>query len=187
MKRFYQLYRTRIVTAIALIMLGIWSLSSTAIALLKKDRIVVMKIDANGDSAVIGEAEDSPIAEPFFRRYVQYMYNYDSNSFESNVQKCLPLLSQSFWDKMKPDYLSSIEKIKERKVMQSAAITSKIAVLGNSTYAFSTQSTVSKDLSDGKRIIEEQSYKLIMTIKKVPRTIENPFGWEVQNVTEERI
>lgn len=187
MNRIFLLYKTEILSACAIALLSVWALSSTVIAISRNDKVVIFRINSDGESELIGEKNDGALAEPFIYRYVQLMYNYDSNSFESNVRKSLPYLSQEFWTKIKPDFIASIAKIKERRVVQSTAITTKVSKIDGNQYAFATQSEITKNSSDGNRTTETQMLKVLIQVKKVQRSLENPFGWEVQNVSEERI
>ena len=187
MRRLYLLYRQNIFTAAIVTVMLSWALTSTFFAIRKNDKLILLKISAEGVSPIDAEhaSEDLIQVKTFLRRYIQLMYNYDFLSFEENVNKVSFILSDSFWRKVHDGMTSTKKSIDSAKITQTSAI-EKLSKLGPNSYELVVQTVISKTTGESK-ISQNQKFKLKVNLDEVKRSLENPWGMEVTDATEERL
>lgn len=183
MRRLFLLYKRNIIISSTILILSLWAVSATLLGLSKKDKIVLVRISNEGTSIidVINPEEEIVQEKAFLRRFVTLMYNYDFLSFEKNINKVSFILSDDLWIKTRSEMENTKSVIAEKKISQTAAI-EKVVRIAPNEYELTTQSTLIKE-----GITQDHKIKLKVSITKVPRSIQNPWGMEVTNAVEERI
>lgn len=183
MKRLFLLYKRNIIISSIIIVLFAWAVSATLLGLSKKDKVILIRISNDGTSIIdaLNSEEELSQEKAFLRRFISLMYNYDFISFEDNINRVSHVLSDEFWLKVEKEMKDTKPTIIEKKISQTAAI-EKIVRLSPGEYELTTQSTIVKS---GEA--QDNKLKIKVLINKVSRTIQNPWGMEVGNATEERI
>lgn len=187
MKRLWLLYRKDILISSIITLTIFWGLTATFWAISKSDKLIILYVKDNGDTAVVGENPQILSVESFVRRYIQLLYNYDANSFEENVAKTRDYVSSSVWAQIAKDLKSASPMIKSKKVIQTSSLISKVSMDGPDSYAFLYATDISKDLGNGNVFSESKKLKMKIKVKSVARTLENPWGLEIEDVVEERV
>lgn len=154
----------------------------------KKSEMLLIGIDQNG-TRVITQEED-PIFKTeiinFIRTFVSLSYNFDQDTFTENAGKYSELLSLDLWNQKKSDVLNAAEQIKKEPMQLSTFIT-KVGKdkdkEGNDIYNVYTSQTLTR-----RAKTEKLKYILKMQVAKVSkRTKDNPYGFEVTKLEEQRI
>lgn len=183
MKRLFLLYKRNIIISSLIAILLLWAISATLLGLSKKDKIILVRISNEGTSIidVLSPEEELLQEKAFLRRFITLMYNYDFLSFEGNINKVSFILSDDLWLRTQSEMEKTKSTISEKKIFQTTAI-EKVVRLTPNEYELTAQSTIVKDGTS-----QDHKIKLKVSIVKVPRSIQNPWGMEVTDAVEERI
>lgn len=163
--------------------LGTLSTVSTYVALTRSDKIILIGIDGNG-TRVISKDED-PLFKTevvnFVRGFVALMYNFDPTSYQKNVGDASNLMSTKLFEQDK-DKLIKLGQEVEKVQIQSSATLMHLVKNNDGSYGATIRSIENRRLSS-----IERKLKLNISILKTKRTEANPWGMEIDGLTEEKL
>ena len=180
---YFQIYKEKIFYILIFLFTFIWAVVSTFKSMSNVEKIVLLEVK----SGVIQTIESKDLTTPntfivnFIRYYVSYCYNYDISSFDYNINKCSDLMSQNLWNEKQDSIERAIRELKENKVQYSSYI-EKIEMKSEGEFIALIVSNKNESGS-----ISNVKVKLHLIIKEILRSKNNPWGFEVDNVTEELI
>lgn len=183
MKRLWLLYRPKIVLTGLISALFLWAVTSTAVALFKKQERLYIKISR--DQVSVDDktnSEDDRILElNFLRNFVMFVYNFDELNYLKNLNRGSYMMSDSFWTSTSKEIPKVLEVIRSQRLQQSSII-EKLVRLDTDSYDLFTVS----QYQIGSEI-ETRKFKIRVKLQKVDRTRENPWGLEVVSADQDRI
>ncbi len=164
-----------------LIIMGLlltWALSSSIYALKKENQTLLLQM--NGfDTRVIDQSEQPPIEiENFFHNFVGLFYSYNSQNYESHMNRAAPMLKLSVLKEFAPRLNKMFDRVIQTPVNQIAFI-EKI----NKIQDFDYELVIKVERSE-KGQETSNDYNIRLSVDRTDRTRENPYGIEIVKLEE---
>lgn len=146
----------------------------------KATRPIIIGIDSNG-TRIVSEASD-PIykteAIAFIQKFFFNAYNFDSNNFFKRLGFATTMMSEDLWKKKQSEVIDLKSRVERDNIVLSSEVL-KLTKDEDNTYRGLVQ-------IKEKTRLNEQDHKVVVSLKlkSVPRTVENPFGLEVDSYEE---
>lgn len=143
---------------------------------------VLIAIDGNGSRIV--KQMDDPVfkteATAFIQRFLNSVYNFDSQNFIKRIGYATSLMSEDLWKSKRSSILDLKNKVEQDEITLSGQIV-KITKDEDSYHALI-------EASEKSRLnIQSRKIKVLIRLKVVSRTSENPWGLEVDAYEEDLI
>lgn len=180
MKLFIKLHEKEIIKYSIVGVLAFWALTSTIALLMKRDHLVVVKIDEYG-TTVLTEGNEKLISietENFINNFVGLFYSYTSDNYDNHIERSLYFLDPSVADKFIPKLNSMSDKVKTNTVLQ-AATAAKIMKIKEGH--FQVDLLVNRSSGNDE---SPDTYKLDIEMERTTRSIENPYGLLITKLEE---
>ena len=163
--------------------LTLWAGFATFVAISKKSEVLLIGIDKNGSRVI--RAQDDPLFKTelvaFLSHYFSLAYDFTPKTFKKRVGDATALMSDSLWQTES----SKIKRLKDLVEKSGLTQKSKLQQL-NKIDPESFQALVA--VEQNTRLKSQRfQMKVSVTIKKVARTHDNPWGMEVSKIKEERL
>lgn len=180
MKLFLRLHEREIIKYSIVGVLLFWALVVSIALLMKRDHLVVVKVDEYGTTVL---TDSSPLVvsletENFLNNFVGLFYNYTSENFDSHIERSLEFLDASVADKFIPKLNSMSDKVKTRQTLQTATA-AKIVKVKDGHYQI--EMVVNRTTGNEE---SPDSYKLDVELERTHRSLENPYGMLITKLEE---
>ncbi len=177
------LFKRHLILTLAFAVMFIWGITVSAIAIKKDEKTILIGIDSNG-TRVIGSSDD-PLFKTevvnFLRRFFGLLYNFDGETFESNVGSASDLMSLELWNREKEKILKLGTHVKTEKISHTGVVKS-ISRLPDGSYRVVLQTSEMHRLKNTDR-----NLIILLSLKPIERTTHNPWGMEVSSLEETKL
>lgn len=180
MSLFLKLYDKELHKYLLYTVLFLWALLASILILVRRDSLVVVKVDEFG-TTVLTEGSDKLVTietENFLNNFIAHFYNYTSENYDSHIEKSFDFLSRRVSEQYVTKLSDTSEKIKLKKTLQSA-FARKITKIKDGVFEIDL-------MVDRRNDLEELSdeYKLRVEIGRDRRRLENPYGLLITSLEE---
>lgn len=175
-----QLFRNEIKHWLLITVLGSWAVFASFFALKNNSQTILIGIDDSG-SRLITETNDRILQNElknFIKYFVEKFYIYDDKTFADQISLASDLMSSELWDIQKPKLITIKEKLEKMPLVQLAEIES-LDKIDNDRIEGLLGLTIKSKLSEHK-----VKLKIILKISKSPRTEQNPWGFEITELSD---
>ncbi|AZZ37318.1 hypothetical protein CIK05_11130 [Bdellovibrio sp. qaytius] len=175
-----KLLREEIKHWLLILSLGFWALLASLFALKNNTKTILIGIDDSG-SRLISETNDRILQNElknFIKYFVERYYIYDEKTYADQMSLASDLMAPDLWEMQKPKLLEIKEKIQKLPLVQLAEIESLDKVDNDKIEGVLNLIIKSK--------ITEHKVRLKITLKiaKSPRTEQNPWGFEIVELSD---
>lgn len=175
-----QLFRNEIKHWLLIVSLSIWALFASIFALKNNAKTILIGIDNDG-SRLITETNDRILQNElknFIKYFVERYYIYDEKTYSDQMSLASDLMSPDLWEMQKPKLLEIKEKILKIPLVQLAEIENLDKVDTDKIEGILNLIIKSK-LSEHKVRL-----KITLKISKSIRTEQNPWGFEITELSD---
>jgi len=165
---------------IAISLLCVISIAANLRVISKQGTPLIIGIDNNG-TRIVTEVSD-PIykteAVAFIQKFLFSIYNFNSENFMKRIGLSTTLMSEELWQKKRSEILNLKSKV-EKDEISITGLVQKLTIDENGVYHGLV-------LIKEKSRMNEADHQIAVSIKlnKVPRTLDNPYGLEVDSYEE---
>lgn len=175
-----KLYREEFKHWILILALSIWAITASVFALTNRKETVLIGID-DVETRIITSSSDRLIRSEiknFLTKFLNLYYSYDEKTFSEHLGSATELMSSDLWDRSKPKLLELNDKLKKLPLTQQAEIL-KIDSLepGKVEAILALQIT-------SRMNTQKVKLKVQLEYRKAERTQNNPWGFEVTEVSD---
>lgn len=160
--------------------LTVWAVFASAFALKNNSKTMLIGIDDSG-SRLITETNDRILQNElknFIKYFVERYYIYDEKTFADQISAASDLMNPNLWESQKPKLLGIKEKLQKMPLVQLAEIES-LDKVDNDKIEGILNLVIKSKLSEHKVKI-----KIILRISKATRTEQNPWGYEITELSD---
>lgn len=175
-----QLLRNEIKHWLLITVLGVWALFASFFALKNNSKTVLISIDDSG-SRLITETNDRILQNElknFIKFFIEKFYIYDEKTFADQISEGSDLMSSDLWETQKPKLLEIKEKLEKMPLVQVAEI-ENLDKIDNDRIEGILNLTIKSKLSEHK-----VKLKIILKVSKSPRTEQNPWGFQITELSD---
>lgn len=175
-----QLFRNEIKQWLLIFSLTMWAVLASAFALKNNSKTMLIGIDDSG-SRLITETNDRILQNElknFIKYFVERYYVYDEKTYADQLSLASDLMNAGLWESQKPRLLEIKEKLQKMPLVQLAEIESLDKVDSDKIEGVLNLIIKSK-LSEHK-----VKLKIVLRICKAPRTEQNPWGYEITELSD---
>lgn len=175
-----KLLREEIKQWLLIMSLSIWAIFATAFALKNNSKTILIGIDDSG-SRLITETNDRILQNElrnFLKHFIEQYFIYDEKTFADQMSLASDLMSPELWEIQKPKLLEIKEKLQKLPLTQLADIESLDKIDDDKVEGILNLVIKSK-LSDHK-----VKLKISLKILKIKRTEQNPWGFEIAELSD---
>lgn len=158
-----------------------WAITFTVLYLNTEKETVLVGFKDNSAFVLTEAPESDLLVQNFIERYLALCYNFSNQTFEANLNKATDLLSPGAFREVKPTLQKAFSALEGRNLVQSSQVFS-IKKLGESKFQAKIKTW---QLEKGREQTSE--YQIRLSIRRIKRTYENPWGLEVTKHVENRI
>lgn len=165
-----------------ILVLGIYGIVMTTFAVRNIPELKIVAIEATG-TRIVTDSTDKVIErerQEFVKRFIRLYTNYDSETFSETIGHSTDWMSDSAWSRIEKSFEEMKSQILEYKMVQISEIT-KLEQSDLNPLEFSSEIHT-------RQIYRGTSKKLLGTLsvklKSQKRTELNPWGWEVDELSE---
>lgn len=182
MKIFLTYFKNEIMVVSLFIVLTVWALSTTVIAIRKQNHnyFVFVKEGNFQVKEELSEADENYLELIFVKRFIQLHYTYNSNNFESNLVNSSNYIKHSLWKEMESRISKDFDYIKGKNISQTA-VTGDIK---RKDYEYVVTIDV---ISQKETETLQRRFNVLLELEKVPRTNTNFFGLQVSKLEEKEV
>lgn len=180
MNIFFQLYDKELHKYLLYFALFFWAILASILILVRRDSLVVVKVDDFG-TTVLTEGSDKLITvetENFINNFIAYFYSYTSENYDMHIEKSFNFLSRKVAEKYVSKLSENSDKVKQKRTFQSA-FARKITKIKEGVFEIDL-------VVDRRNDFEELSdvYKIKIELDRDRRSVENPYGFVINNLEE---
>lgn len=160
--------------------LSVWAIFATVFALRNNSKTMLIGIDESG-SRLITETNDRILQNElknFIKYFVERYYIYDEKTYADQISNASELMNSELWEIQKPKLLEIKEKLQRMPLVQLAEIES-LDKVDNDKIEGVLNLTIKSKLSEHK-----VKLKINLRISKAPRTEQNPWGFEITELSD---
>ena len=175
-----KLLRDEIKHWLLVVSLAIWALFASIFALKNNSQTLLIGIDDSG-SRLITETNDRILQNElknFIKYFIERYYIYDEKTFADQIGAASDLMNSELWENQKPKLLIIKEKLLKMPLVQLADIES-LDKVDNDKIEGILNLIIKSKLSEHKVKI-----KVLLRISKSPRTEQNPWGYEIMELSD---
>lgn len=175
-----QLLRNEIKHWLLIAALGIWAVFASFFAVKNNSQTILIGIDDSG-SRLITETNDRILQNElknFLKYFIEKFYIYDEKTFADQISDASDLMSHDLWETQKPKLLEIKEKLSKMPLAQLAEI-ENLDKVDSDRIEGTLGLTIKSKLSEHKVKI-----KVNLKINKAPRTEQNPWGYEITELSD---
>lgn len=174
------LYREEILRWSLIVVLFIWAMTSTVIALRAKDEVILIGFDETGARTITDEMDSllKREAVQFLTTFVSGYLNFDHLNHKSQIGKAASLMSESLWGQEQPRLLEINQKLQKEPLTQRAEIQS-IDLIGEEQFEVIVEIVVTRKGQESKAKV-----KFGFSLTKRERTATNPWKFEITQLQE---
>lgn len=178
-----KLYREEIKHWGLIAVLLLWSLLTTTHILRSENKTILIAVE-DGSTRLVTDSFDRALQSEirnFVTEFIHSYYNYNEETFSSQVGRASDLLSQSLWEQQKTKLFEIKQNLTKSSLSQKVEIASLELRENNSIEAGLTITVTSR--------LSEQKYKIKskIQINKIPRSETNPWGFEITELKDETL
>lgn len=177
---YLKLHQSKVLLVLLGITLFFWALVVSIKLISTKNQTVLIRVD-DFQTQVINEesVENIPIQlENFIGHFIGYFYSYTSHNFDKHIDKAIQIMDQQLARSFVQKLNAMSEKTKTKSIFQSAY---PLQITQLKEFDFEIKMRVYHIEND---IETEDDFLIRLKIKKIQRTLENPFGLEVVEINE---
>lgn len=175
-----QLVRNEIKHWLLNLSLFFWAILASFFALKNNSKTILIGIDDSG-SRLITETNDRILQSElknFIKYFVENFYSYDEKSFGDQISSVSDVMSPELWESQKPKLLELKEKLEKMPLAQIVEIENLDKVDTNKIEGV-LNLTIKSKLSEHK-----VKLKIVMQFNKSVRTEQNPWGFEITELSD---
>ena len=175
-----KLLREEIKHWVLIFCLMIWAAFASIFALRNNSKTMLIGIDESG-SRLITETNDRILQNElknFIKYFVERYYMYDEKTYADQISNASELMNAELWESQKPKLLEIKEKLQKMPLVQLAEIES-LDKIDNDKIEGVLNLIIRSKLSEHK-----VKLKIILRINKSPRTEQNPWGYEITELSD---
>ena len=176
MKFLWLIYKQEILFIYLIVGLFLWALVASLLAFQNKAQLVVIGKTNNSYQLITDEEKDPIEAGNFIRHFLALTLNFDEKSYNRHISLAGDLMTESLWEKKKPEFIQMAGFIKKNKVIQSSEVLS-IKKTKASQYEIKIRNYLFK-----KGILTEKDKLVLLSLKDKQRSYENPWRYSVSSV-----
>lgn len=157
-----------------------WAIFASVFALRNNSKIMLIGIDDSG-SRLITETNDRILQNElknFIKYFVEHYYIYDEKTYADQLSLASDLMNPELWEAQKPKLLEIKEKLQKMPLVQLAEIES-LDKVDNDKIEGVLNLIIKSKLSERK-----VKLKITLRISKSPRTEQNPWGFEIAELSD---
>jgi len=175
-------YKNEILKFVIWILLFIWCLTTSIAFIVKKDQIVFVKFSADSVEIIkdLSQEDEGYLEKIFLKRFSQLHYTYDSDNFISNISDSSNFIEPTLWSEINKKFQTNIAYFQDKQISCTSVI-EKIVRKDNFYEVVLNLVT-----QENSRTLKSK-LKVKIELKKVPRTIKNPFGFQVVKLDESEV
>lgn len=183
MKRILKLYKYEFLYLTIGSILFLWAMIASTALLLKKDKISYILKTNEGIYTLdeIGQEDQNIHTKNFLKLYVDYIYNYNKDDFQSKMDRASFLMTEDLWKRINQSMSETKKIVTEKNIRQSSTI-QKITKKADTLFEVIINSITQTD-----SVLSEKFYKLTIKTKFSKKNQNNLWEMEVDDVTEEPI
>lgn len=175
-----KLYRDEIKHWLLIVLLLLWSTLATFFAFKNNSKTILIGID-NSETRIISETNDRILQNElknFINNFVENYYSYDDQSFGDKISQSSDLMAKSLWEIQAPKLLEVQNKLKSQPLSQFAEVESMDKIDSNKVEVV-LNLTIKSKLTEHKVKI-----KVIILYTKTKRTEQNPWGYQIEELSD---
>lgn len=175
-----KLLRDEIKQWLLIFSLTVWAVFASVFALRNNSKTMLIGIDDSG-SRLITETNDRILQNElknFIKYFVERYYIYDEKTYADQISAASDLMNPELWEAQKPKLLEIKEKLQKMPLVQLAEIES-LDKVDNDKIEGVLNLIIKSKLSEHK-----VKLKVILRISKSPRTEQNPWGFEIAELSD---
>lgn len=174
----WRYFNKQIQTFLLLGILGMWALTSTYIALTKKNEVLLIQ-GTGFDTRVLGATEEVPTEIiNFFHDFSGLFYTYSSESFEERMNKVVPFFEIEVMRGFQENINNMFEKLEGQKVSQFTYI-QEIKRIRDLDFEIRISVEKREEFN-----LSKNNYLLKTSIARVQRSKSNPYGIKITRLEE---
>jgi len=175
-----KLLREEIKHWLLIISLTLWAVLASTFALRNNSKTILIGIDDSG-SRLITETNDRILQSElknFIKYFVDRYYMYDEKTYADQISAASDLMNPGLWESQKPKLLEIKEKLQKMPLVQLAEIES-LDKVDNDKVEGVLNLIIKSKLTEHK-----VKLKIVLRISKSPRTEQNPWGYEITELSD---
>lgn len=160
--------------------LFLWASLATFFALKNNSKIILIGIE-DRETRIISESNDRILQNElknFINHFVENYYSFNEQSFSDRISKASDLMAISLWEIQAPKLLVIQQKLKSQPLSQFAEIESMDKIDSDKVEAI-LNLTIKSKLSEHK-----VKLKLVLLYSKAKRTETNPWGFQIEELSD---
>ncbi|MBN8540724.1 MAG: hypothetical protein J0L82_10095 [Deltaproteobacteria bacterium] len=166
-----------------IIVLGLWAVSATVFAVLKKDRTILIGV-ADDASYVISDSNEALRRKEivsFVRSFIENYYVFTPSNHAEKISRAGDIMASALWESKRADLKQVNERLKTEPLVQTAKILS-IDLVDRETIEAALQITILKRIET-----ISTNLKVTLTVRPIERTETNPWPFEITEVRDETL
>lgn len=175
-----KLLRSEIKHWLLIASLLLWALVSTFFALKNNSKTILIGIEESG-ARIISESNDRILQNElknYISHFIENYYSYDDQSFGDKISLASDLMTTSLWESQTPKLLELQEKLKSQPLTQFAEVESMDKIDSNKIEAV-LNLTIKSKLTEHKVKV-----KVVILYNKTKRTEQNPWGYQIEELSD---
>ena len=179
MKIFLTYFKYEVLKYFIYIILFLWALTMSIVALKKSDKVVYLKLYSDSAEIVtsLSEQELKHLEVIFIKRITQLFYTFNNDNFMTNFDDLKNYFSNSLKEQLIKNSLMKMSFMKDKTVSQTAVIEEIKKSDGKYLITLNVVSQTNSNLLKQKVMVS-------MRLQKTEKSIENPFGFEITEYEE---
>ena len=176
MKLLIKLYKNEMIAIFFISALFIWGAVSSVLAFQNKTQVVLIGKTQAGFKLITDEDKTLEEALNFIRLFLTLTFNFDDESYPRHISLAGDLMTETLWERKKPEFTEMAGFIKKNKIVQAGEILS-IKELKSNQYEIEIRNYLFK-----KGNLNEKNKLVLLTLTKNQRSYENPWSYNVSNI-----
>ena len=147
----------------------------------KETELLVIAVDKHG-TRILNDSSDETLKEiehvHFIRKFIDYYFNFNSQSIDHQISKGIRFLSSELWETQEVEKYNKFNRIALKNQIDHQTTLKKIEYLEEtSTYKLALESIFNK-----AGVKKKSNYTLNLKIRPVKRNISNKWGLEIYEI-----
>ncbi len=175
-----KLYREEIKHWALICLLLVWASLATALAIANKQKIILIAVGGD-ETRIITENKDHALKSElknFVQAFLQNYYGFTESTFDQNMSIASDLMSEELWERQKP-------KIQELKTkMKPIGLSQGVEILSLDQIDQNKIEGIINLTIHGRALDKIIKIKVNITFAQIPRSEQNPWGYEMKEVSD---
>lgn len=175
------LFRNELKHWALIISLFVWAVFATAMAVVRKDKVVLVTLDKDGFARIITDTNDLLLKKEmgaFINHFLSLYYGYSDKDFLNRIGDATDLMTDELWLQKKEDLVKISEDLKAMPLIQEVKVLSIDLVSENKLEAELELSITTRLQATKARLRVE------VELKHAPRTLKHPWGYQIAGLVE---